>query len=136
MPQAGRRRAARTGHVVLQLPGMAAGVAHQLPGTQNRLRGQPIRQVARHAHVDGAVGERLDQDEHVGRSAAAQRRHGVQLRLGDLLAGADRAQQLRREGGVPVIGAGAAHEHRTALAHQSRRVRHGADHATGGGQNL
>lgn len=72
-----------------------------------------------------------DDEEHVGGAGAAERRHGVDHALGDLVAAADGGEE--GGDGVGVLGRGSRpqREHARALAHHARSVRHQADNLKG-----
>ena len=76
--QAGDRRAARRGHLVLEHAGMLAGIADHHGGAQHGLGGQECGHVSRQADADPAVAECLDHQVDEGRPAPRQAGHRVE----------------------------------------------------------
>ena len=84
---------------------------------------------------DRRFGERLDEEEDVGRPRARDRRQRVDLRLGHLDDAADGLEQPADERDLGGAGAGSGREARHRLADQRGRVRHRAQHGDVGAED-
>ncbi len=90
------RRAARTGHHVLEpRPGMQVRLQHHLRGhAQHRFcAARAVATITRQANAHTAVGQCLDHQIDKRRSTTAQSRHGVELMFRHAERPADRVQQ-------------------------------------------
>ena len=93
--QPGDRGAARRGHHVLERARVLVGLEQQLGRAEHGLRRERLRVVARQPDLDAGVGERLDDEEDVGRPRARQAGDRVELRLVEHDRHADRVEDAR-----------------------------------------
>ena len=128
------RRAARARHLILEAPGVLAGLEHELRGAHDRLRSERHRDGAREPDLHAAVRERLDGEEHERGAGAGESGHGVEEVLVHDVRDADRLEEPLRLAEVRVGRVRAASERGRARADERGRVRHGADDAHAGAE--